>query len=871
MITPPLAETPGAPQSGAETPTSGSPGEAAHPDLHSFLHGRRRLEERRAPARTLQLAVSLRDRIATGAGVPQRLAGTAEERIVTDELLRREADRDQNVYLGKLFTRRLTRALPDLVFLPGHAAEVAVALQWAREQGVPVTVRGAASSALGGAVPHDGGLTIDLARLDHIDVDVRGEVCVVGAGARLREIHERLAAAGRALPVYSSNLGGTFAGWLVGGGVGLNSFGPRRALDVVRAADVVLPSGELVRLHADGRLDVPGERPFQSHRELPPDQSEAWFHARGIEPFGLAEMAGSEGILGVVVQVVIRIGKRPEICAFLLGFTSVNEAAEAAMAIAAGAGTTLPRPVNLKLVGAGFLEQQRRVWEQDDARPWRRLPSALSAGEGMPWTAIVGPGELGGPATRGVTAAASRAYLSVDFLSLEAARRFAGVIESLPGAPRLLHDEAVRLAGQRFRPQQSKRLGPGLLAAEIELPAAEVPAFLARAGKLARGAGVELDPEVYYLSADEALVIGGYLTDHRRASFQSDLVLAPALLELAVKKHGGRPYVLGRWQAWFARERFGEAGLERLRALKAGLDPDSLVNRGVVLGPDLRGALGGLVDAVYRPGVTMLRHVWSTPGLSAGARLGRALLRPFPGPAHGRGEPAQPARLPAAARALHCVNCGECNSVCPVYDSALVRLPQTLTHLGEVLQAGERLPASAGALLDFCFACGNCEEVCQAGIPHLRLYERLRAAVGGNGSVDHDRHVAVLEQMRVSDRYRDEFLVVRPGQYQRRAPAALSGTVRFFVERAETTAGPAATCLHCAACVPVCPTGANREFEAADARLVTTDEYACVGCGTCVEVCPANRANGGQTLRVVEVPTSAWLEALQEFEREVTA
>ena len=59
----------------------------------------------------------------------------------------------------------------------------------------------------------------------------------------------------------------------------------------------------------------------------------------------------------------------------------------------------------------------------------------------------------------------------------------------------------------------------------------------------------------------DALVIAGYLTDHRAAAFYLDLVLAPALLDLAVQRFGGRPYVLGRWQATFAVERFGAAGL----------------------------------------------------------------------------------------------------------------------------------------------------------------------------------------------------------------------------------------------------------------------------------------------------------------------
>ena len=44
--------------------------------------------------------------------------------LTAQEEEREECDRDQNVYLGELFTRRLTRAVPDLLFLPASAGEV---------------------------------------------------------------------------------------------------------------------------------------------------------------------------------------------------------------------------------------------------------------------------------------------------------------------------------------------------------------------------------------------------------------------------------------------------------------------------------------------------------------------------------------------------------------------------------------------------------------------------------------------------------------------------------------------------------------------------------------------------------------------------
>jgi ferredoxin len=133
-----------------------------------------------------------------------------------------------------------------------------------------------------------------------------------------------------------------------------------------------------------------------------------------------------------------------------------------------------------------------------------------------------------------------------------------------------------------------------------------------------------------------------------------------------------------------------------------------------------------------------------------------------------------------------------------------------------------------------------------------------------------ERQVAILAALRGSSRYLREFLEVRPGGYGKRQPVALPGLARYLVLRAENDAGPAATCIHCGACVSVCPTSANREFEGADPRSITTEQERCIGCGTCVEVCPANLANGGQTLRVVEAPTLDWFVAIESLERSGT-
>jgi FAD/FMN-containing dehydrogenase/ferredoxin len=792
------------------------------------------------PRRTVQLAASLEAALAAGAALPETELQNLRDRIITDSFMRQELDRDQNVYLSPMFTRVLTRAVPDLVFQPRTHREVEAALEWARRHRIGITTRGAGSTALGGAVPNDGGLLLEMSRFDHVVVDRTDGVAVIGAGARFARIHAQLAAEGLALKTFPSNLGGTLAGWFSAGGLGLNGFAHGNVSQQVRALTMVLPRGEHVRFHDDGRLDVLSP---QSKR-LTPEESGAWLETRGYPAMRLADLAQREGQLGVILSLSVEVQPLPAPVPFFFEFETEAAAIGFANWVATSSTDAATMPATLKFLSAGHVAAVRR---------------------------LRGPG--GRPA---------KASVYVDFESAEAASGFESRLSSAPPHGNRDDAEAQAWFGGRFRPQATKRFGPAYLASEIVLPATELGEFTARATALAARVGMHLETEAYYYGKQRVLVIAGFASSGPRRGFTWELLLPPVLLDLAMRRHGGAPYVLGRWQSPYFARLHGRAVSRYLRAMKKRTDRESILNRGVYFAPAFRSPVAQSLYRTSFPGtVRLFRGLYGSP---LTAWLFRALIGARAAESAAAAAPRvwrretvsaswRPEELAAATRG--CVNCGECNAVCPVFHDAKIRLPQLLTHLGSGLEPaaaksagwdGRTEGGTPQLLLDLCMRCGNCQEACQADIPHLPLYAAMERLSGPATAARHERQVAILAHLRHSEGYLREFLGVRPGGYVQRTPASLPGEVRYVLFRSENDAGPADTCVHCSACVGVCPTHANLEFEAeGDARRITTDLNRCIGCGTCVEVCPANQKNGGRTLRVMEAPSREFFDVLAAF------
>jgi FAD/FMN-containing dehydrogenase len=148
---------------------------------------------------------------------------------------------------GKVRSTYMRKGSPGLVLQPETAEEVSRALLYAREQDVPLAVR-SGGHGISGRSTLDGGIIIDLGKLDGIRVD--GTKATLGPGARWGHVAQELGKHG--LGMSSGDYGDVGVGGLAtAGGVGFMSRKHGLTIDHVTGAQVVLADGRIVQADED--------------------------------------------------------------------------------------------------------------------------------------------------------------------------------------------------------------------------------------------------------------------------------------------------------------------------------------------------------------------------------------------------------------------------------------------------------------------------------------------------------------------------------------------------------------------------------------------------------------------------------------------
>ncbi|MGP2442592.1 FAD-binding oxidoreductase [Streptomyces sp. JW3] len=146
--------------------------------------------------------------------------------------------------LGAVWNARKPERFPDVIVLAEDEQDVVRAVRLAREEGHRISVRSGGHSWVGNGV-RDGGLLVDLSRLQEITVDSAARTATVQPSAKGPAVQAALAPHGLFFPTGHAPTVG-IGGFILGGGYGWNSRHLGPACLSIRAVDVVLADGTLV-------------------------------------------------------------------------------------------------------------------------------------------------------------------------------------------------------------------------------------------------------------------------------------------------------------------------------------------------------------------------------------------------------------------------------------------------------------------------------------------------------------------------------------------------------------------------------------------------------------------------------------------------
>jgi alkyldihydroxyacetonephosphate synthase len=443
---------------------------------------------------------------------------------------------------------------PEAVVYPADAEEVAAVLRVCAEVGVAVVPFGGGTSVVGGVEPLRGRfpavVALDLARLDRLlAVDPVSLTATVPAGMLGPALEEALAEHALTLGHFPQSFEfSTVGGWVATRSAGQASTGYGRIDALVLALRVVTPSGELVT------RAVPASAAGPSLREL---------------------LVGSEGTLGVIVEVTLRVRARPSVRRYE-AFSLPRLAAGVDVFRALVQDGAAPDVMRL----SDPVETRVSLALSGDGLTTRALSAYLRArGHGEGCLAIVG------------WAGTSEAELR---------RRRAAAVRTLRAHGAVALGTPVGHAWEHGR-FHAPYLRDELLAHGVMVETLETATTWDRLLELQGAVAAALDgalrgrgtPPVVMCHVSHVYRAGAslYFTFVARQQEGSELEqwhAAKVAAGDAIVAHGGtitHHHAVGRDHAPWLPGEVGELGVELLRAVKATLDPAGIMNPGKLVDP----------------------------------------------------------------------------------------------------------------------------------------------------------------------------------------------------------------------------------------------------------------------------------------------
>ena len=181
--------------------------------------------------------------------------------------------------------------VPDAVVYPTSVEQIVELVKIAKKYQIPIVPYGRGTNRYGNAIPTEGGITVDFAKMRRIEILQDEMTAVVEPGATWKEVDLEANSKGLALRTYPSSFDSTVGGGIAGDALGIGSYEWGFISDNLLYVKIVNPKGEVEKLI--GR--------------------------------DLAKVAGAEGITGLIVEAGIKLRQNDNSLSFFMSTDSFDE------------------------------------------------------------------------------------------------------------------------------------------------------------------------------------------------------------------------------------------------------------------------------------------------------------------------------------------------------------------------------------------------------------------------------------------------------------------------------------------------------------------------------------------------------------------
>jgi len=241
--------------------------------------------------------------------------------IITDADNMADYSRDESPHAESRF--------PEVVVKPEDTESVAKILTLASKNKIPVTPRGAGTGLSGGCIPIYGGILLSLEKMNRIiEIDGENFTAVAEPGVSLADLCGEVENRGLYYPLYPGEMTATIGGNVATNAGGMNAVKYGVTRNNVLGLEAVLPSGEIIKTGGE--------------------------YVKSSTGYDLTQLiAGSEGTLGIITRVILKLTTRPAKREVLFApFGSLQDAID-----------TVPEILRLKMVPTGLEFMERRIIE----------------------------------------------------------------------------------------------------------------------------------------------------------------------------------------------------------------------------------------------------------------------------------------------------------------------------------------------------------------------------------------------------------------------------------------------------------------------------------------------------------------------------